>query len=302
MRKSLKKITTLTVVAVFATLSLTTPLYARQLDLAKPEDAVLASRKITCGSLAEDYIAYAVWKGTVFSRVSWERDRHLFDVIGFNVRRCAILHDPERGDGYRMISREVMLYLKPGTEEIVDVWENPFTGREVKVIHVANDPVNPYPRFPYSSNGKPYRFNGEIIGDLVVRRIEVPLYYKNPLSSAYQEEVGGAAQAIELFTYFIDRDELLTDSEDPLTSLHLTWNRMARWTPWMKMGDHPGSLIFSAYGWRVQSYDEVPDLIRENLEQDEFALYKEPPPADDPRPSMNIFDRYRVEVPRDENQ
>lgn len=271
--------------------------HARDLDLNKPEDAVLASRKIICGSLAQEYVAYAVWKGKVFSRVPWEQDRHLFDVVGLNVRQCPELHDATRGTGYRMISREVMLYLKPGTNEILDTWHNPLNGRDVKVLPEANDPVNPFPTFPYSKDGRPYRFNGEVVGDLVVRRIDAPLYYRNPLGGKYQDEIGGKAQAIELFTYFVNRKELLNDSKAPLKSIHLSWHRVAQWTPWMEMGDRPGYLIFATHGWRVQSYAEVPQILQDFLKQEEYAKFREPPPANDPRPPMSTEDRYQQVYP-----
>jgi hypothetical protein len=35
-----------------------------------------------------------------------------------------------------------MVSLDPKTNEIVDRWQNPWTGETVEVIHVANDPVN----------------------------------------------------------------------------------------------------------------------------------------------------------------
>lgn len=274
-----------------------TSVHARELNLDKPEDAVLASRKIICGSLADGYIAYAAWKGKVYSRVPWEADRHLFDVVGVNIRRCPELKDPVRGPGYRMISREVMLYLKPGTNEILDTWHNPLNGRDVKVLPEANDPVNPFPTYAYSKDGRPYRFNGEIVGDLVVRRIDAPLFYRNPLGGNYQNEIGGQAQAIELFTYFVNRKELLTDSKAPLKSIHLTWHRVAQWTPWMEMGNRPGYLIFATYGWRVQSYEEIPQILQDFLKQKEYAKFREPPPADDPRPPMSTEERYRDAYP-----
>ena len=71
-----------------------------------------------------------------------------FRVVGMNVRQCVTLDDPEKGEGYRMVSREIMLYLDPQSGEILRDWENPWTGEMVKVLHVANDPVNGRPAFP----------------------------------------------------------------------------------------------------------------------------------------------------------
>ncbi|MCB2109278.1 MAG: DUF1838 family protein [Rhodobacteraceae bacterium] len=269
---------------------------ARDLDLSKPEDGILASNKIACGSLKEGFIGHATWRGRVYSRVTWEQDRYLFDVVGYNVRRCPKVTDPKRGTGYRVVSREIMLYLKPGTDEVLKTWDNPFTGETVEVMPVKNDPVNLPPVMPIGRDGKPYRFSGEIIGDLVVRNLPASLYYPIPIGSKYPAAVGGYAQAMEIYTHFIPKDQLLTDSEEPLEGLHLAWHRFGKWMPWMKMGDRPGFLIFTTYGWRVGSPDELPAPIKNALATDEFALFRAPPPPDDPRPMMDEYTQYGAEM------
>lgn len=262
---------------------------ARPLDLAVPEDGVLASKKIACGSLKPDFIGYAVWKGKVFSRVSWESDRLLFDVMGVNIRRCPTVTDPARGVGYRVVSRELMLFLEPGTGKVLETWNNPFTGATVKVVPVANDPVNLPPIFPRTRDGKPYRFSGEIIGDLVVRNLPSPVYETLPLGKDFAEAFGGHSQAMEVYTHFVPRAELLNDSHAPLKNLHLAWYRFAQWMPWMKMGERPGYVIYSTYGWRVKGIADLPAQLQQALSQPEYAAFREPPPPDDPRPMADEY-------------
>lgn len=262
---------------------------ARTLDLAKPEDGILASKKIACGSLKPDFIGYAVWKGKVYSRVSWESDRLLFDVIVINIRRCPTVTDPQRGTGYRVVSRELMMFLDPATGKIVETWDNPHTGKTVKVVPVMNDPVNLPPLFPYARDGKPYKFSGEILGDLVVRNLPTPVYQPPPQGKDFAEAFGGHSQAMEVYTHFVQKKELLNDSEKPLTTLHLSWYRFSHWMPWMKMGERPGYLIFSTYGWRTKGIDDMPQQIKDLLAKPEYALFREPPPADDPRPMSDEF-------------
>lgn len=283
--------------AIFASLSFMGAVEARELNLDKPEDVLRVYRKMACGSTADGHVEYGVWKGKVFSRVPWELDRHLFDVVGMNVRQCPLVEDPVRGTGYRMVSREIMVYLKPGTNEILESWHNPFNGRDVKVVHVANDPVNAGARFPYSKDRRPLRFEAEVLGDIFVRRMDLPLYYKNPLGGNYQREIGGASQAIEIYIHFVNRAELLNDSPAPLTSMHLSWQRVSQWFEWMQMGNWPGYMISSVVGWRVQKYEELPQVIKEFLNRKEYALFKAPPPADDKRPSMGTEDRYKLMFP-----
>jgi hypothetical protein len=98
---------------------------------------------------------------------------------------------------------------------------------------------------------------------------------------------------MEIYTHFVPKDELLTDSEEPLRHLHLAWHRFAQWMPWMKMGDIPGSLIYSTYGWRVQTVEDLPQILQDAMATDEFSLYREPPPPDDTRPMGDEYIQYR---------
>ena len=49
-----------------------------------------------------------------------------------------------------------MLMLDPETGEVVDEWENPYTGKTVTVMQIHNDPVNGRPNFPVGRDGSPF--------------------------------------------------------------------------------------------------------------------------------------------------
>ena len=266
---------------------------ARDLDLSEPEDAVLAAHRLSCGTQKEGHYEYGVWRGKVFGRVTWEVDRHLFDVVGVNTRRCPSVIDPERGKGYRLVSREFMFFLEPGTDTILKTWRNPYTGKDVDVIPVANDPISFPPVLPYGKDGKPYVFPGEVRGEYVFRNIQARLFYPNPLGGGFDSAVGGFVQGIEIYTHFVPWRELLTDAETPVKNLHLAWHRFSDWTPWMQMGDIPGSLIYSTYGWRVKKMEDLPKILKDAMETEEYALYREPPPPDDTRPMTDEYATYR---------
>jgi len=61
--------------------------------------------------------------GTAFSRRMGERDKVLFDVEGMNVRSCSTITDPEKGLGYHLVTREILLYkdAKTGKGETNDL-------------------------------------------------------------------------------------------------------------------------------------------------------------------------------------
>ena len=67
--------------------------------------------------------------------------------------------------GYRLISREGMLYLDFDAGEVLRIWDNPYTGETVDVIHVASDPVNGRPNFGYGRSGKVAQLPIKMMGD-----------------------------------------------------------------------------------------------------------------------------------------
>ena len=88
-------------------------------------------------------------------------DKLLFTVEGMNVRQCITLRDENGNYGYRLVGREILLYKDTG--EVLKTWINPYTGEEVEVFHVANDPVNGRPSFGLGRDGKPQKFPGDMM-------------------------------------------------------------------------------------------------------------------------------------------
>ena len=103
-----------------------------------------------CNSTDEQRPQFYFWEGVVYGRRRGEQDRHLFNVQGVNPRACRFLVDEQRGGrGYQAAARELMLYLDPTTNAVLDVWTNPYTGETVEVMHMLNDPASmPRPKFP----------------------------------------------------------------------------------------------------------------------------------------------------------
>lgn len=259
----------------------------QKLDLSKPDDAMKAMQKVQC-SLEDGKPATFWWKGSVFSRVPGEQDRHLFDVEGMNTRACQSFNDPQRGHGYRLVSREILLYLDPATRQILRKWKNPFTGQEVEVVHVANDPVNQGPSF---ASGK-FKFPGTFKNGRFWQSIEVPLFYKNPLGGEYQEFVGGTYHAMEMFNFFGYEADLLDATKPGVTDLSVSWHRIADWLPWMEMGDRPGTMIIVSVGKRVANWDAMPESIKAEIKQN-YPAYVAPPPLDDRRPNETSWTYFK---------
>lgn len=268
---------------------------ARQLDVTQPADALIAMRKIHGSTLDGKPIIYH-WSGRVWSRVEGEADRLLFRVEGMNIRQCGTLQDPERGTGFRQVSRELMLYLDPLTGEPLHTWHNPWTGADVAVMHVANDPVNLPPYFERDAQGRPFVAPLRMQGERVFLSIEIPLFYDNPLAGDHPNMVGNHYHAMEIFDFTADRQQLLrTDTDSAGASV--AWVRIAPWLPFMCMGSRPGLMVFNATGQQVPGISELPPVLQAAI-ANEYPHYAAPPPLDDCRPNVTSWTAARDRLDR----
>lgn len=259
-------------------------------------DAFLAMQKTTCGTTEAGVTRYGVFEGRTYSRVPGEKDRHLFDVLGINVRQCAVLNDDTRGRGFRSVSREIMVYMDPETGQVIDSWLNPWTGEEIDVIHVANDPVNMRaPRYERDEQGNStLEMTLRHYGNVIARSAEIPLFYTNPLGGEYQPYIGGTYHAMEIFNSFYNSERLLDNGRKSIGQSHLGWSRVAKWLPWLEMGDRAGIMVFNASGFSTFDKDRIPARLVQILDE-RYPEYWTPPPLDDSRPnetSWTVFKKY----------
>ncbi|MFW5633348.1 MAG: DUF1838 family protein [Erythrobacter sp.] len=275
------------------TLGLAAPAAAQMLDPSDPEDAVEIAKRMQCGVSADEPAVFH-WSGNIYGRAPGIRDKLLFKGEGMNIRRCVEVEDPERGKGWRLISRELMLMLDPRTGEVVNRWENPYTGETVDVMHIHNDPVNQPPSFPVRPDGSPFALSSlRIEGDHVFMPFEAPLFYPNPLAGEYQEYVGNRYHAMEIFDFAADRDELF-DASLPTAYPLISWVRISPWAPWMKMGGRPGQMVFNAMGRKLPGgFEELPDVLKSEIRAN-FPIYEDAPPKDDMRPNETTWTKFKL--------
>ncbi len=262
-----------------------------RLDVSNPDDAVRAMRKIQ-SSLVDGKPTVFWFQGSIFSRVPGEADRLLFSYQAMNVRATKTVVEPGRGYGYRMVSREVLLYQDPKTKEVLRTWKNPWTGKECDVVHVANDPVNSPPTFALGPRG-PATFPGFFKDGIGFWTLEIPLWYTNPLGGEYQAYVGGQDQSIELFNFFFREDQVLDASPDA-PDVTIGWARVSGWLPWMEMGSRAGQLVVNGSGRRLASWDRLPEVLKTEIDA-RYPGFKTPPPLDDARPnetSWTVFKKF----------
>lgn len=275
--------------AVAASALLAQPASARMLDPNVPEDAVEITKRVQCPADGQDTVVYE-FSGNIYSRVRGQRDKLLFKAVGMNVRRCAEVTDPQRGTGYRLTSREILLYLDPETGEVLRNWENPWTGETVEVIHIANDPVNSRPFYPYAADGTPFTLDTmRFQGDWALWKSEIPLWYPNPLAGDYQEYIGGTYHSMEVFDFAMRKERLLDTANYATAYPSISWVRLSRWMPWMKMEDANGTIVFNAMGTKLENgLEGLPQVMLDEIALN-YPEYVTAPPADDSRPNATTW-------------
>ena len=253
---------------------LTSPaLLAQSIDLNTGDGALQAFRKIQC-SLTDGEPRTFWWHGRAYARVPGEKDTLLFRVEGMNIRQCVTVEDPERGTGFKLVSREILLYQDPKTGEVLRTWTNPWTGEEVEVLHVANDPVNSGPFFA------PFPWTGTINEGRWWSTATIPLFYTNPLGGDYQEYIGGIYHATEMFNFMGDVESLVHSTRP--AEVQVGWVRMSSWLPWMRMGGRLGVIYMHTAGKKLDDYDSMTEVMKTEIAQN-YPEYAEPPPGDDER-------------------
>ena len=258
-------------------------------DLATPEGQLLAMRRIQCSEVDGKPVTY-YWKGSAYSRVPGEPDRQLFRVEGMNVRHCGPLPGSTNKAEFRLISREILLYEDPVTGEVLRNWANPWTGKTVEVLHVANDPVNN--NFGLvGRDGKPVSLPYAVSGKQWWLTSAAPLFYTNPLAGDYQRYVGGTYHATELFNFFGDIDDLGNRRKDTAETA-VSWQRISGWLPWMEMGDRAGLLYFHTAGRKLDSWDDLSPTMKAEIDK-YFPAYRSPPPLDDQRPNETSWTYFK---------
>ena len=124
------------------------PLY--NLDSAKDNiDAYIKMRASLIPT--EDVVFYAT--GSIYGYEPEKPWKKLFNFEMYNIARVEKMGNDS---GYRLITREMLVYQDPKTNQILTTWLNPYTLETVNVIPVWNDPVNQ--TFTYNGGFKcPYK-------------------------------------------------------------------------------------------------------------------------------------------------
>ncbi|MCB2109149.1 MAG: DUF1838 family protein [Rhodobacteraceae bacterium] len=176
------------------------------------------------------------------------------------------------GMTYSATAFECGVYCQFGTEEPLDVWENPVTGEKREVWQFLGGPlkikVGPEGSITdENATVKPQTMPMEIIGDYFYMPQQSSFKFPNPLSpDKYPSESAGRMFFWDShFTYSVPLDDLAGQST-PRAKTAVQYVNMVTWHPWIGMGNRPGKTIGRAYGAKLKSLDDLPVNVRKAVE------------------------------------
>lgn len=206
---------------------------------------------------------YYTFQGSVEYHLPEVRPERLFTIKGMSATRCVRLDNGCYG--YTM--REIMLYCDPSSGKILDAWQNPWSGENVPVVHIANDPVQGtfFPSTPAMWSDRNLTISISAFPDAI-----------NPLfgDDRFAPYGGSRPRYRSEENFHIVCPNFVMDSVEPVTDMVMFWRRRVTWLPWMKMGllerESPeleqGELFYSAVA-KPAEYQECLLEVRERVEQ-----------------------------------
>jgi hypothetical protein len=230
------------------------------LDLDSAKDNLLALLKLQADVSGGEVISG--FPGSAWGWVPGQGNKLLFKTYGIGAS-----HIEEVEDGWRFYHREVLYYLDPKSGEVLQGWDNPYTGRRVEARHILNDPVNRF--YPFKGGRFAPPFPYEVYGNDVVFRISVFSFRESPMPRATYplHSADDMYQSAELWGMNGKLDEIM-NPDVTSASCVTSWARVSQWVPFMEMGSRPGVMVFHSNSYKLLGgVSELPEKIRTYTEK-----------------------------------
>jgi hypothetical protein len=288
------------------------------LDYENPEDNLYAFGKLMAGY--GDKPAIGGFFGMMYLRSGDKRAVPVFNFTGLGITQARL----ESGGTLCMKSRECALFTDLRTGEVLEHWDNPFTGERVGVYHFYDDALisrlkGPYmPRlklgaasdaptlmnegtvFPDASGEVPLHLPFRQVGaDHMMLSWDYTHEYTNPVTPEGWPgySTGARVSPSEHFTYNFSRQEL-EDRSLPSIRYVAGFSRISQPWPFMRMGHSPmkdAHLFGRMWSTKSESYDEVPRVVMDYLEKHAPKYLEAPPRWGEPgKPNWNRIDTWKT--------
>lgn len=236
------------------------------------------------GSLDENEDAIGWYSARIFYVIGdFNIIQPLFDLEGFGASR----HQKMPDGSYRRFQRECGFYKDLYTGEILETWNNPLNGKTVKVSHIHNDPVNAHLKeeFPLGFGATedetvqmmPFILPWTFTGDTAFAAFDVNLDWASPLDpTIWPEASPGERVRVSEYQQWNFPREQLNDASRSKIYTNGSWQRIANWLPWMRMGQSEGHLFYRSHIKSLRGVDELSPQVRAYAET-HYPSYFEAP-------------------------
>ncbi|MEH6549312.1 MAG: DUF1838 family protein [Pseudomonadales bacterium] len=265
------------------------------LDFATPTDNLYAFAKLWSTLDAQPMLSS--FHGTMFAMVGNQKLQPLFGYAGIGNFQARI----EQDGAVRMRGKETGYFTDLATGDVLETWDNPFTGETVEVYNFLNDRIRgvlgaEMPVYSFGEEGDeptlmnetsgstdggsvPFILPWEFYGDRVHLGWDYTHRYTNPLSpDKYPKaSTGKYINPSEHFTFTTSLAEL-SDRSKPYARYTAGFSRLSPWWPWMMMGQSGVEGVLFGRMTSVKDQGRAEDVPRKILDYTEkhYPQYLEP--------------------------
>ncbi|WP_432201783.1 DUF1838 family protein [Erythrobacter sp. W53] len=167
-------------------------------------------------------------------------------------------------DGYLMWTRDWALFRDLETGEVIDTFDNPFTGKTNAVSHILTSRAYNWEMTPDRGQQMP-SYTGEAW--LIDRPLKMPWVEEGNHVAVTLELLVKYANGVvgsEMEHFLMDRDELYHPAATSVKNARQAWVGNSPWLRWMDMGDIQGGTQWHSTGLKHASIDTLrPEFVRE---------------------------------------
>jgi hypothetical protein len=288
------------------------------LDYSDPADNLYAFGKLWA---SYDEPIIGGFHGLMYARIG---DKRMVPVFGYTGTGVLLAKIDENKDLW-VKSRETGYFTDLETGDILETWDNPFTGKTVEVYHFYNDVLvgkigKEIPKFFFGAEGDsptlmnegtvfpdkdgryPFILPFEQYGDDMMLSWDYTHEYTNPVTREGwpRSSTGPRISPSEHFTFSMSRQEL-EDRDLPTARFVAGFSRISQFWPFMEMGGTPyenGSLfgrMFSHKG--LGGYDDVPPKVLAYIEKNAPDFLTLPDTWELKNDRVETWKAYALDVP-----
>lgn len=261
---------------------------------------------------------FGAFEGVQYAIVGKERARPLFRFVGFGN-----MHGRINADGTANVrTKEVGYFLDLQSGEVIDTWDNPWTGEKVRVLpfynaHSAKHVSLDMPTYIMGTKKEPTLMNeadakkgpgGKApfiipwrrIGDQYLFEWDYAHEYTNPVTPEGwpKASTGPRINPSEHFTFYTPV-KALEDRSVLNPPLYAGFTRQGPWWPWMLMGKSgvDGVLIGRMFTHRITgTLDEIHPSVLKRVRRDRPDML-EPMTSWEPAQTKDTWSYYAANVP-----